>query len=350
MRRYLPLLLVLALAPAARADEVSSQEVIRLHQRMQRLAQKNAWSGVERSYLEIQATGEPAQREIVLLAAEAARNRGDVLSQLARLIEAQTLADDPHLAQSVEALTQQMGRVQLEGEDRLQTSEVPFLPDAQAAIAFAQSELEHSALFDGYLPAGSYTFGEHRFQVVPGADTIVVSTFAPGQTSDLTIRGVSFPRRASVAGTRLSLNGAAERTKLGIAVYVGALYLQEATSNPEQAIRQDLPKRLAMHFVFRKTPRSAMVDFFRQGFMKVPGFQAQADEIDTFLALFQGDVLAGDEIVFDYEPGVGTRVSMNGKTRAVIEGVPFMWTLFRLFLGDDPPTAKLRAGLLGMGG
>jgi len=358
MSRALSVLLALVIASTsgARAGDdppdagADAAEVARLTARMNTLAQKNAWSGVERTYDDLVQAGAHVDRPTLLLAAEAARHRGDVLSRMARLVEARYRQDDPKVAGAIDDLSSTFGRVQLSGPGALEAGQTPFRPDAQQAVVFAQQELAREQRFDGYLPGGSYTFAGKAFQVTPGEPTVVVSTLPKEQgLADLSLDGVSIPRRATVGGRRLKLNGVGARAKLGVTIYVGALYVQEPSIQPEPLIRQDLPKRLTMDFVFRKTPRDAMTGAFQEGFAKVVDPGELAGPIRTFVQALDRDMVRGDRVIMDYVPDVGTLVSFNGREVARIEGRPFMWALFELFLGDDPPTKKLRAGMLGTG-
>ena len=333
------------------ADEVDAAEAARLTAELHTLAGKNAWAGVERTYDQLLDSGARVERDALLVAAEAARHRGDVLSRMVRLVEAHYREADPELASTIEALETQYGRVQLSGEGTLQAAKAPFRPDARQSIAFAQEQLAEGDAFDGYLPVGSYTFAERTFDVQARAPTVVVTTLKEDKgLTDLTLKGVAVPRRATVGGRRLKLNGVGRRTKIGVTVYVGALYLQEPTTDAAPAIRQDLPKRITMDFVYRKTPRDAITGAFKEGFAKVVSSDALDGRIESFVRAVDRDMARGDRLVMDYIPGIGTLVSLNGREVVRVEGRPFMWALWELFLGEDPPTEGLREGMLGKGG
>src|SRR5262245_952307 len=68
--------------PDERGD---SAERMRLHDELALLAKRKAWSGVERLYRKLEALGPPIARDDHLLAAEAARAEGNVLSAVHRL-------------------------------------------------------------------------------------------------------------------------------------------------------------------------------------------------------------------------------------------------------------------------
>lgn len=162
-----------------------------------------------------------------------------------------------------------------------------------------------------------------------------------------TLAGVTFPDTATVAGTQLSLNGMGLREKYTIDVYVAGLYLGQKTHDGAAAIEADAPKRVVMRFVYRKVTKDQMVDTFREGFGdKADG--PQKANVDTLVAALPAEVFAGDEMVFDYVPGVGTTVTLQGRTLATVPGAEFMRMVFGTWLGPKPPSAALKAGLLGL--
>ena len=50
----------------------------------------------------------------------------------------------------------------------LEAAELPFEPELQLAIQFASAQLELKGAFSGLLPAGTYSYAGHSFEVVPG--------------------------------------------------------------------------------------------------------------------------------------------------------------------------------------
>ena len=61
-----------------------------------------------------------------------------------------------------------------------------------------------------------------------------------------------------------------------------------------------------------------------------------------------GAARIGDVVNFDYLPGVGTTLSVNGKALgAAISGGDFYSAVLRIFMGDHPVDKKLKQGLLG---
>lgn len=160
-----------------------------------------------------------------------------------------------------------------------------------------------------------------------------------------TLAGVTLPDTATVNGTSIPLNGMGLREKAGfLDIYVGGLYLAKPTHDGTTAATTDEAKRIVMHFVY-KVSRAQMEESFTEGFANSPG--ATASEMATLSAMLPDSINVGQEVIIDYAPGVGTSMSIAGVKKGTIPGVSFMKALFGIYVGAKPPTADLKAGLLG---
>lgn len=163
-----------------------------------------------------------------------------------------------------------------------------------------------------------------------------------------TLAGVTLPDTATVAGKPLVLNGLGLREKYTIDVYVGGLYLPAPTHDGAAAIALDAPKRVVMHFVYRKVTRAQIVDTFLEGFGEHATGPHKA-HVDQLIAVVPDEIVSGEQIVFEYAPGVGTTMYAKGKALATVPGVDFMKLVFGVWLGAKPPSQALKAGMLGLG-
>lgn len=159
--------------------------------------------------------------------------------------------------------------------------------------------------------------------------------------------GVTMPDTASVGGKTLVLNGMGLREKFFFDIYVGGLYLPTKTSDANQAINVDAPKRITMKFVYSKVTRQQMLDSFKESFAKNPNAAALSAQIDKLYAAVDTDLVSGDEITLDYVPGTGTTVILKGKPKVTIPGVDFMKAVWSIYLGPSPASGPLKAGMLG---
>jgi hypothetical protein len=137
------------------------------------------------------------------------------------------------------------------------------------------------------------------------------------------------------------------REKYFIDIYVGALYLSTPTHDGAAAIAENAPKRMVMHFIYSSISRQQMIDSFNEDFGKQPGVSSHQANIQKLMSVLPEAVVSGDEIVFDYAPATGTTMSHNRVPLVTIPGSEFMKLIFGIFVGANPPTAALKAGLLG---
>ncbi|GDX79237.1 hypothetical protein LBMAG42_10480 [Deltaproteobacteria bacterium] len=162
-----------------------------------------------------------------------------------------------------------------------------------------------------------------------------------------TLAGVTLPDTASVGGQAVTLNGLGLREKYFLDIYVGGLYLQHPTRTAATAIAADEPKRVVMHFTYRAVSKQQMLDTFTEGFGAAATGPQAANIAKMAEWVPSGGVKAGDELSFDYVPGSGTSMVLNGRVLGTVPGPEFMKLVFGIYLGPKPPTPELKAGMLG---
>ncbi len=165
--------------------------------------------------------------------------------------------------------------------------------------------------------------------------------------SAATLAGVTLPDTAQVGGKTLVLNGLGIRTKYMVKVYVGGLYLEQKSSDPNAIIKADAPKQIVMKFVHGAS-KSQMTDAFDESFKdNTPdAYKTMKADIDRLLSALD-PVKVGDDMVFTYVPGTGTTMAINGKDKLTIAGPAFGQVIFSVWLGPKPPNADLKKGMLG---
>jgi len=177
---------------------------------------------------------------------------------------------------------------------------------------------------------------------------VLAATLAWSQVSAVEVEGVQIAESAQVGGQALVLNGAGLRKKLWVEVYVGALYVQQRSSDADTLVTMPGAKRFAMHMLY-DVSRSKLVNAWNEGFEdnSTPAQLAEIrDEIAAFNAFWR-DSEEGDVFILDYVPGEGTHVVFNGERVGTIAGEAFNQALLRIWLGPEPPTEDLKEGLLG---
>ena len=167
-----------------------------------------------------------------------------------------------------------------------------------------------------------------------------------------TLQGQRFDDNTRLAAQELSLNGLGLRSILFIKVYVAGLYLPEKATTFRAIANMPGPKRLQLRML-----RKADADDFIEALVEGIEENTSKAELVQLSARMQqltqtinavGSVVAGDNLNFDFVPGVGTSVTVNGMKRGtVIEGADFYNAVLKIFIGEEPVDERLKAGLLG---
>lgn len=165
------------------------------------------------------------------------------------------------------------------------------------------------------------------------------------------VADIEIPERTSMPGYEgeLVLNGAGVRTKMFFKIYVAALYLPSPVKNAEKIVSSEVPKRVSMSFLYSEVSKKKMDDAWQDGFSgNVPPEQMNAltQRLNRFKDMF-GTMKEGDVVWLDYLPETGTRVTINGVDKGVIDGQDFSAALLNVWLGQKPVTDSLKGDLLG---
>lgn len=172
---------------------------------------------------------------------------------------------------------------------------------------------------------------------------LVFALLSPVHAAELS--GVQVPDTATVAGQQLVLNGVGLREKMFFDIYVGGLYLPSKTTDWKAAISMDGPKRITMDFVYSEVGADKLVEAYKEGLAHDASAGAQAANFDKLYGWLE-TMKAGDKMVFDYVPGTGTTVTVKGQVKGTIAEADFMKALWTIYIGDHPPTAALKAGMM----
>lgn len=160
------------------------------------------------------------------------------------------------------------------------------------------------------------------------------------------LEGVTAPESVTVEGKALALNGMGLRRKFIVNVYVGSLYLEQATQDPKQILARDGVRRMELRML-RDLDAKTIIEAINTGFEKNSAAQLPAlkERLEKFNAKIVS-VKKGASFIIQYVPGKGTRV--EGIPDAyVAEGKDFADALFAVWLGASPADEGLKKGLLG---
>ena len=180
---------------------------------------------------------------------------------------------------------------------------------------------------------------------------ILALSFTAGAAQAREFGGVQFDDSITVPGTTvpLQLNGVGYRTRFFFKIYIAALYTGHAVATRDDVIEQTGPKRVRMHFVYDEVEREKLVDAWSEGFeanTTKEQFDTLHERIERFNAMFP-TVHKGDEVLLDVIPSEGTRVTINGEDKGMIQGEDFAVALLDIWLGDEPADENLKEALLG---
>ncbi len=171
----------------------------------------------------------------------------------------------------------------------------------------------------------------------------------------ITLENQTFPGAASVAGVPLQLNGVGLRAAFIYKVYLAGLYLPARADTGAAVLGQDGPKRVQVRLLM-DGPSDEFAKAFTGGIAKrTPADQVAAmqDRIAAFDRTLRsvGNVKKGDVVDLDYVPAAGLTMTLNGKPcGAPVPGADLYAALLRIFVGDWPVDAKMKAGMLGAAG
>ncbi len=165
------------------------------------------------------------------------------------------------------------------------------------------------------------------------------------------VAGVKPAEEVRLGAQVLKLNGAGIRTKFFFKVYVAALYLPQKQKSAEAVISDDHEHRVALHML-RELSSEKLFNAFKEAIEanhSAAELAAMSAEIRQMEGIFDtaNQVGEGDVITLDYQPGIGTQISINGKLFGTIAGSEFNRAILRIWLGKHPAQEDLKEGMLG---
>ncbi|MDO9165041.1 MAG: chalcone isomerase family protein [Rhodoferax sp.] len=170
--------------------------------------------------------------------------------------------------------------------------------------------------------------------------------------SAATLEGQSFTDSIKLGSRELRLNGLGLRAVFFIKGYVAGLYLNEKGSTLQEISAMLGPKRLQLRMLRGAGPddfNSALVSGLRENasVAELAALNRRITELER-LIVATGTTVTGDVINFDYVPGLGTTLTVNGVSQGkAIAGADFYNAVLAIFVGDHPVDERLKKGLLG---
>jgi len=166
------------------------------------------------------------------------------------------------------------------------------------------------------------------------------------------VAGVALDDSIELAGARLQLNGAGERTLYIVRTYVAALYVARPSSQPQAILGQSGPRRLSLtmlaalstDWVVERLVAAMRANMTGEAFALLQPRLARL--LEPLLALER--LQKGDRVDVDAIAG-SIRVSVDGRALGVeTPGDELFDALLRAFIGERPIDAALGRALLGL--
>jgi hypothetical protein len=172
----------------------------------------------------------------------------------------------------------------------------------------------------------------------------------------LTVSGVKFQPETSFKGSTVQLNGAGVRQLANRPLYAAGLYLEQKASTPEAVLQTAGAKQIRV-VMLRTIPSAEFGDLLSKGLLGNSSEDTLANLIPEIMDLStliaqHGKLQRGDSFVIDWSAAEGTTIRVSQRTSKkpameVFVKRDLIDALLRIWLGEKPADAALKAALLG---
>ena len=181
--------------------------------------------------------------------------------------------------------------------------------------------------------------------------TLFALLLAIGTARATVIEDVDVPDTMVVDGHTLHLNGAGLRAVpiIGIDIYVAALYLPAPSHDPAAIVASRGPKMVVLHFLHGASKQQVEAQFRKGEQVNCGDGHCDPVELPDFEKLVAATpaIAKGDTATYIYEPN-RLRVLANGRPNGDYPNGALSHQLLLGFLGDHPPTERLKQQMLGL--
>lgn len=165
------------------------------------------------------------------------------------------------------------------------------------------------------------------------------------------LNGVTLADTVHLGSSNLVLNGAGVRSKFIFDLYVTALYLSAKQTSATAVLADPREKRIALYLLDEISSENLLYAFNKaiERNHTDEALRAMKDELHEFdlIGHKMGWLKKGDVILMDYQPAIGTQITVNGSVRGTIAGSAFNNALLKIWLGEKPAQDDLKLKLLG---
>jgi hypothetical protein len=160
--------------------------------------------------------------------------------------------------------------------------------------------------------------------------------------------GVKMADETKLDGKSLVLNGLGMRQKtiFKVNVYVGALYIEKKSHDPQEILQSPELKRVELAFV-HSASQSQVQDAFDEAYQAnctddCQALKAPFERLRSLMAALS----VGDRLSFDIYPSK-VNVWINARQAGTVTDDKFPRALLGTWLGKNPPTESLKQAMLG---
>jgi hypothetical protein len=163
------------------------------------------------------------------------------------------------------------------------------------------------------------------------------------------IAGRELAETVTRADKALKLNGVGLREKYYFDIYVLGAYTESGTCDPARMIKDDEVKLLRMEFVRSVPAKRLQAEVRKMVSSRLPVSATDADrqQSESFIAMYDFDVTKETIVELLYVPGTGVTATRDGRPMgAVLPGKSLLETLWSTYVGPDPCCPATRRQLL----
>jgi len=196
--------------------------------------------------------------------------------------------------------------------------------------------------------SGNQRFNTHNQYIILFIICVLLLATSPVQAKR--IAGVNLKESIKLGKTNFILNGAGQRSKLFIDLYIAALYLPHKSQNAQGIIDSNQEMFIQIHVISNLITSENLSRGTAEGFSKSTRNNTEAiqTQIDEFLSAFSEPVEIGDIFEIVYQPESGVTVVKNRHiTKRIPVSLEFKRALFGIWLSDNPAQSSLKNSMLG---
>lgn len=191
---------------------------------------------------------------------------------------------------------------------------------------------------------------------VPAVGLLLALASALHPAHALEVAGVNFLPQSQVKGTTLQLNGAGVRQQASSPLYTAGLYLEQKAATPEEALQAQGAKQVRV-VMLREVNSKDFGELLSRGLVGNSNDETLSNLIPEIMDLGtliaqRGKLKPGDSFVIDWSATQGTTIRVNQRSSRkpaieVFAKPDLIGALMRIWLGEHPADADLKAALLG---